>query len=175
MLNQGTTRVWGKDVGCRSNFDPSRPLYAQDTSFSVKSSLMAVRQGCAVKRHIWCEEGESKGKSNKQDEDHTQHQQNWAKIKTRTEQSKARTKKGSAWNCQEIAKSKLLIIPASIVCGAISAAVREWHLALRRAQEQGANEGQDDHHTYAWKTSMIAYVRAATTYQYVRTYKAFLV
>ena len=37
-----------KDVGCRSNFDPSRPLYAQDTSFSVKSSLTAVRQGAKV-------------------------------------------------------------------------------------------------------------------------------
>ena len=34
-----------KDVGCRSNFDPSRPLYTQDTSFSVKSSLTAVCQG----------------------------------------------------------------------------------------------------------------------------------
>ena len=34
-----------KDVGCRSNFDRSRPLYTQDTSFSVKSSLMAVCQG----------------------------------------------------------------------------------------------------------------------------------
>ena len=32
-------------VGCRSNFDPSRPLYTQDTSFSVKSSLTAVCQG----------------------------------------------------------------------------------------------------------------------------------
>ena len=38
----------GKDVGCRSNFDPSRPLYTQDTSFSVKSSLTAVRQGAKV-------------------------------------------------------------------------------------------------------------------------------
>ena len=37
-----------KDVGCRSNFDPSRPLYTQDTSFSVKSSLTAVRQGAKV-------------------------------------------------------------------------------------------------------------------------------
>ena len=35
----------GKDVGCRSNFDPSRPLYTQDTSFSVNSSLTAVCQG----------------------------------------------------------------------------------------------------------------------------------
>ena len=34
-----------KDVGCRSNFDPSRPLYTQDTGFSVKSSLTAVCQG----------------------------------------------------------------------------------------------------------------------------------
>ena len=34
-----------KDVGCRSNFDPSRPRYTQDTSFSVKSSLTAVCQG----------------------------------------------------------------------------------------------------------------------------------
>ena len=34
-----------KDVGCRSNFDPSRPLHAQDTSFSVKSFLTAVCQG----------------------------------------------------------------------------------------------------------------------------------
>ena len=32
-----------KDVGCRSNFDPSRPFYTQDTSFSVKSSLTAFR------------------------------------------------------------------------------------------------------------------------------------
>ena len=37
--------LFGKDVGCRSNFDPSRPLYTQDTSFSVKSSLTAVCQG----------------------------------------------------------------------------------------------------------------------------------
>ena len=37
-----------KDVGCRSNFDPSRPLYTQDTSFSVKSSLTVVRQGAKV-------------------------------------------------------------------------------------------------------------------------------
>ena len=34
-----------EDVGCRSNFDPSRPLYTQDTSFSVKSSLTAICQG----------------------------------------------------------------------------------------------------------------------------------
>ena len=34
-----------KGVGGRSNFDPSRPLYTQDTSFSVKSSLTAVCQG----------------------------------------------------------------------------------------------------------------------------------
>ena len=33
-----------KDVGCRSNFDPSRPLHTQETSFSVKSSLTAVCQ-----------------------------------------------------------------------------------------------------------------------------------
>ena len=38
-----------KDVGCRSNFDPSRPLYTQDTSFSVKSSLTAVCQGVQFK------------------------------------------------------------------------------------------------------------------------------
>ena len=37
-----------KGVGCRSNFDPSRLLYTQDTSFSVKSSLTAVRQGAKV-------------------------------------------------------------------------------------------------------------------------------
>ena len=37
--------ISAKDVGCRSNFDPSRPLYTQDTSFSVKSSLTAVCQG----------------------------------------------------------------------------------------------------------------------------------
>ena len=42
------TLLQAKDVGCRSNFDPSRPLYAQDTSFSVKSSLTAVRQGAKV-------------------------------------------------------------------------------------------------------------------------------
>ena len=40
--------LYSKDVGCRSNFDPSRPLYTQDTSFSVKSSLTAVRQGTKV-------------------------------------------------------------------------------------------------------------------------------
>ena len=40
--------VVSKDVGCRSNFDPSRPLYTQDTSFGVKSSLTAVRQGAKV-------------------------------------------------------------------------------------------------------------------------------
>ena len=39
------SHIAGKDVGCRSNFDPSRPLYTQDTSFSVKSSLTAVCQG----------------------------------------------------------------------------------------------------------------------------------
>ena len=37
-----------KYVGCLSNFDPSTPLYTQDTSFSVKSSLTAVRQGAKV-------------------------------------------------------------------------------------------------------------------------------
>ena len=37
--------VLGKHVGRRSNFDPSRPLYTQDTSFSVKSSLTVVCQG----------------------------------------------------------------------------------------------------------------------------------
>ena len=41
-------RIYTKDVGCRSNFDPSRPLYTQDTSFSVKSSLTAVREGAKV-------------------------------------------------------------------------------------------------------------------------------
>ena len=44
----GENLVGFKDVGCRSNFDPSRPLYTQDTSFSVKSSLTAVRQGAKV-------------------------------------------------------------------------------------------------------------------------------
>ena len=44
----GTCVFYSKDVGCRSNFDPSRPLYTQDTSFSVKSSLTAVRQGAKV-------------------------------------------------------------------------------------------------------------------------------
>ena len=45
MIYVGTIYIWYKDVGCRSNFDPSRPLYTQDTSFSVKSSLTAVCQG----------------------------------------------------------------------------------------------------------------------------------
>ena len=40
--------IESKDVGCRSNFDPSRPLYTLDTSFSVKSCLTAVRQGAKV-------------------------------------------------------------------------------------------------------------------------------
>ena len=40
-----------KDVGCRYNFDPSRPLYTQDTSFSVKS--LPSRGKSAVKRHLW--------------------------------------------------------------------------------------------------------------------------
>ena len=44
-VQQKSLSINNKDVGCRSNFNPSGPLYTQDTSFSVKSSLTAVCHG----------------------------------------------------------------------------------------------------------------------------------
>ena len=63
-----------KDVGCRSNFDPSRPLYTQDTSFSVKSSLTAVRQGVqTLSTDIFACFGSTPSRAGTQRRQHLQH------------------------------------------------------------------------------------------------------